>query len=298
MRSQQRDPESADQSTLRHQREANEKLVFAAIRAQEDADEAVRGQRRAESEAADVKAREEALRQTAEFREQLLGIVGHDLRDPLNMIVMAAGLLIAHGHLTEEDARLVGRMVNTGQRMGRMIGQLVEFTRAGLGGGFDLTLAPCDLGEVCRDVAEELRITSSVDIFQMDEGDLSGTWDVDRLTEAISNLASNAVEHAAPGTAVLIHVRVEGAMRVVEITNEGLCIPPELLPVIFKAFRGAERRRPGKKKHLGLGLYIACEIVRAHGGSIDVVSTEGRTTFAVRLPRTIDPAIPNPRHEL
>ena len=291
MRAEERAPERADEKTLRHQREANEKLVVAALQAQEDAEEAVSARHRAEQDAGELRAREEALRQTAEFRERLLGIVGHDLRDPLNMIVMAAGLLIAHGNLTEEDRRLVDRLVQTGERMGRMIGQLVEFTRAGLGGGFDLVRTQCDLGDLCHDIAEELRIASRVRVIEAIEGDLRGAWDADRLVEAISNVAGNASEHAAAGTAVVIRARAAGDMCIVEVVNEGACIPPELLPVIFKAFRGTETGTPSKKRHLGLGLYIACEIVRAHGGSIHVESAAGKTMFAIRVPRLVAPAL-------
>lgn len=277
-------PETPSEHTLRQQREANEKLIVAAIRAQDDADDAASAQRRAEEESSELKAREEALIKTAEFRERLLGIVGHDLRDPLNMMIMAAGLLVAHGQLTEEDSRLVGRMLNTGQRMGRMIGQLVEFARAGLGGGFKLELSACDLGDVCREIAEELRITSSVKLLLTTDGNLAGTWDADRLAEAILNVAGNAVEHAAPGTSVRIHAFADANARSVTITNEGPDIPPELMLVLFKAFRGTSKRDPSKKKHLGLGLYIACEIMRAHGGSIHVQSANQKTTFTLRLP--------------
>jgi signal transduction histidine kinase len=200
-------------------------------------------------------------------------------------MLMAAGLQLSRGNLTEEDARLATRIVTSGQRMARMIEQLVEFTRVRLGGGFDLNLAPADLGEICRDIADELNMGSSAEVHQTADGDVSGTWDADRLAAVISNIAGNAIDHATPGTPVTIHGYGDGGGVVVEITNQGACIPPEVLPVIFKAFRRANvnANRPGG--HLGLGLYISCEIVRAHGGTLKVESSDGSTTFTMRLPR-------------
>lgn len=227
-------------------------------------------------------------RELAEFRERFIGIVGHDLRTPLNTIVMAACSQLSRGRLTNDDARFANRIVTSGNRMARMIGQLVEFTRARLGGGFNLKLEPTDLGKVCNDIAEELRIGASAEIRQTAEGDVRGTWDMDRLAEALSNVAGNATEHAAPGTPVLIHAQGEWDAVVVEITNQGTCIPPNVLPVIFKAFRRAEVNARSSSGHLGLGLYIAYEVVRSHGGTLDVRSSDGSTTFTFRLPRSVN----------
>jgi signal transduction histidine kinase len=227
-------------------------------------------------------------RELAEFREKFIGIIGHDLRNPLNTIVMAAGCQLAHGSLTDEDARFANRIVTSAHRMARMIGQLVDFTRARLGGGFDLKLEPTDLGEVCRDIVDELSVGASAEFRQTAEGDVSGTWDNDRLAEALSNIAGNAVDHSAPGTPILIHVRGESEAVVVEITNQGACIPPAILPVIFKAFRRAKANAHiPSNGHLGLGLYIASEVVRSHGGKLDVRSSDGSTTFTMWLPRSL-----------
>lgn len=272
-------------SLLQLQREANEKLVLAAIQAEEEVEHARGAQSRAQAEASALRASEEELRATAAFRERLIGIIGHDLRNPLTAIVMSGQLLIAHGALNETDTRLVNRIVTSGQRMGRMIAQLVEFTRVRLGGGFNLTLAPGNLGDICRNIADELRISSSAEIEHTVEGDLSGTWDVDRLAQVISNIAGNAVSHARPRTAVLIHARGDGEAVVVEITNQGVCIPPNVLPVIFQAFQRAEVNPDPNTEHLGLGLYIASEIVRAHRGTLTVQSADETTTFVMRLPR-------------
>ena len=267
---------------LRLQREANEKLVLAGIRANEVADEALGALQHA---VRDAREREEALRTTADFRERLIGIVGHDLRSPLNTMLMASGLLIARGELSDEDARLASRIVTSGQRMGRMISQLVEFTRARLGGDFQLKRTRKNLGDICQDIAEELRIGASTEIQLLREGDLVGRWDADRLAEAVSNLASNAVDYATPGTPIVIHAHGDGDAVIVEVTNHGPTIPPEMLPVIFDAFRQGQASKSPKGGNLGLGLYIASEIVRAHGGTLAARSSDGTTTFTLRLPR-------------
>lgn len=244
-------------------REANERLVLACILAHE----------------------------AAEVRERLIGILGHDLRGPLGTMIMSGEHMLARGELSPEDARLASRVVSSGQRMARMITQILDFTRARVGGGFELRLAASDLGAVCHDIAEELRIARSVEIQEKVEGDLGGTWDADRLAEVISNLAGNAVDHAAPGSTVVIDARAERGDVVAEITNQGACIPPNLIPVLFEPFRRAEPDATATNGHLGLGLYISSEIVRAHGGALRVRSSGGSTTFTVRLPRAIESSL-------
>ncbi len=278
---------ASDVDLLRDQRDANEMLVLATLRATEEADTARGAQQSAELAVGKLESRGEELRIVADFRERLMGIVGHDLRNPINSIVMASGLLIARGNLGDADARLVNRIVTSGQRMARMVAHLLDFTQARLGGGFNLALEETDLAAVCVDIAEELRISSSADVSLDVSGDLVGRWDADRLAEVISNLVGNAIDHRAPGTPVTIRARGESGFVVIEVINQGAAIAPELLPVIFEAFRRARESvsTSAKVEHMGLGLYITAEIVRAHGGSIRAQSSDGVTTFTVRLPR-------------
>jgi signal transduction histidine kinase len=277
-----------DADTLRAQRQANERLVLATLEARENADIARVAQHDAEDAVTALRVEAKEERSNAEFRELLIGIVGHDLRNPLNTILIASDLILADQELGEANRRLLGRIASSGQRMGRMIAQLLEFTRARLGGGFTLALAVTDVGEVCRNIAEELRISSAAEVEVTVEGDAIGAWDADRLAAVVSNIAGNAIDHAAPGTPVVIGARADGAFVVVTVANRGPTIPPDLLPVIFQAFRrthDAVRR----KEHLGLGLYIAWEVVRAHGGTLEVSSADDLTTFTVRLPRVHTP---------
>jgi PAS domain S-box-containing protein len=225
--------------------------------------------------------RESDLREVAEFREMFIGILGHDLRNPLGSIVMSAGLLLQRGHLDEQDARIVARIVNGSQRMTRMIAQLLDLTRARLGGGLPIQPEPTDLRDVCRNVVDEFEATIDLEVL----GDVTGTWDPDRLAEALSNLAGNAIEYAIPGTAMVVKAQADGADVVVEIRNQGRPIPAEVLPFIFEPFRRAQQGEKSKAGNLGLGLYIARQIVLSHGGTLDAHSVDGTTTFVMRLPR-------------
>ena len=261
-------------------REANQHMVGATIRAQELTETVEAALKVSED-------RERELRTMAQLREMFLGIVGHDLRNPLGTIVMTAEMLRLSGHLDAEERRGVARIVAASMRMSKMILQLLDFTRTRLGGGFPIEPRPADLGEVCGNLVEEFGAAVRLEV----EGDLTGVWDPDRLSEALSNIARNAVEHAQPGTPVVVRVRSEGVMAVVEITNQGAPIPPDLLPFIFEPFRQATRGR-SRSGNLGLGLYIARQIVLATGGSLEGRSTGGTTTFTMRLPRHL--ASPGP----
>ena len=225
--------------------------------------------------------RESDLRAVAEFREMFIGILGHDLRNPLGSIGMAAGLLLRRGHLDEQDARIVARIVNGSQRMTRMITQLLDLTRARLGDGLPIEPKPTDLRDVCQNVVDEFEATIDLEVL----GDVTGTWDPDRLAEVLSNLVGNAVEYATPGTAVVFEARADAAEVVVEVRNQGQPIPADVLPFIFEPFRRALQREKSQAGNLGLGLYIARQIVLSHGGTLDAHSVDGTTTFVMRVPR-------------
>jgi signal transduction histidine kinase len=271
---------------LLDQRDANEQLLLAALRAQADAEDAHSGRIVAEDESDLLRMKAAELAVTAEFRERLLGIIGHDLRNPLNAMVVAAKLLIERNSFQERDAWLANRIVNSGQRMCRMIDQLANFTRVRLGGGFELDLTLCDLSHICRSVVEELQLSSGIEIqFSAVDDPIEGRWDADLLAEVLSNVIGNATDHATLGTPVLVRLRAEGLWVVVDIQNEGACIPPELLATLFDAFRRAQTDDRRETGHLGLGLYISREIALSHGGSLGVKSADGKTKFSLRLPR-------------
>jgi signal transduction histidine kinase len=201
-------------------------------------------------------------------------------------MMMGAGHLIARGRLDDDDAEVVVRLLRSARRMSRMIDQILDFTRARMGGGLTLDVRPgIDLGEVCRTVADELALGTSVSVKCTVDGDVTGSWDPDRLGAVIANLAGNATEHASQGTCVAIHAHGDGSDVVVVVSNEGKPIPLDVLPFIFEPFRRANPGEVSKRGNLGLGLYIAREIARAHHGSLSARSSEGKTTFTMRLPR-------------
>lgn len=269
-------------TVLIDQREANEKLVLATLLAQELAEEADVAKGHAEAIACH-------LRSVAEFRELFIGILGHDLRNPLAAILIFAGLLLRRGRLDDQDTKCVSQIVRSAQRMGRMITQLLDLTRARLGGGLPVEVKPTDLHEVCRTVVEEFGPMMHLEA----EGDLTGIWDQDRLTEALSNIGGNAVEHATAGTTVTMRASSAGEEVVLSVSNQGEPIPTELAPFIFEPFRRAREREKSPSHNLGLGLYIARQIVLAHGGTLEARSADGTTTFTMRLPRVL----PSPNAE-
>jgi len=239
----------------------------------------ITARKRAENQIADSLKSE---RELAEFRELFIGVVGHDLRNPLGSVIMSAATLLQRGHLDDQDAETAARIIRSSQRINRMIGQLLDLTRARLGGGLLIERKPTDLREVCQHVIEEFGATIQLDV----EGDVTGTWDRDRLARVLSNLAGNAIDYAAPGTAVVVRAHADGAAVVVEVSNRGEPIPPDVLPFIFEPFRRAKLREKSAAGNLGLGLYIAHQIVLSHGGTLDAHSTDGTTTFVMRLPRS------------
>ena len=231
--------------------------------------------------------REELVRQLQDavrYGEIFAGILGHDLRSPLSAIVMGSQVLL--GRVGDERAlKVVGRILSSSERMGRMIEQLLDFTRARSGGGIAIERRTVDLGLLCADIVAEVEAAHGGSTLRVEtRGEPFGEWDADRLAQVISNLTSNACQHGEPGT--IVHVELDGSMaELIELTvsNEGE-VPAEILPVLFDPFRKTHHRRQ-HSDGLGLGLFISQQIVLSHGGTIQVASANGRTTFVVRLPR-------------
>jgi signal transduction histidine kinase len=223
-------------------------------------------------------------RLAAQERERVLGIVGHDLRNPLGAVVMSAQALLRQ-EVSERTARLVRRIVTSSERMERLLRQLLDFTQARQGSGLSVLRGRCDLAEIARHVVDECEAAHPDCSASLEEsGDAAGEWDGDRLAEVLSNLVGNAIQHGA-GSAVRVAVRDVGSHVVAEVHNGGPPIPPALQPNLFDPFRRGVAGA-GRAHHVGLGLFISREIVRAHGGTIEVRSTaEAGTTFTVRLPR-------------
>jgi phosphoserine phosphatase RsbU/P len=226
------------------------------------------------------------LDEVAEFREQLIGIVGHDLRNPLSTVLMAAQLLLLREGLGEQETELARKIASSASLATRLIDQLLDLTRSRLGGGIPIDPGPVDLNDVCREVIGQTELTHPDRPLRVEmRGDPNGVWDRDRLVHLLANLVGNAVQHGEPRTPIELRIDGQANEVVIEVVNRGKPIPPALLPVIFDAFRRDQTVDSTRTHGLGLGLFIAQQIARAHGGSIAVSSTESETTFRVCLPR-------------
>lgn len=234
-----------------------------------------------EKREATVAALERALREN----ELFAGVLAHDLRNPLTAILAAAQLLLlrsdAQGTRLEEPLR---RILRSGERMSRMVDQLLDFTRARLGNGFELSPRETDLRALCAQVMGELEVAHPQWRLELTAGGaLVGRWDPDRLSQLVSNLLGNAGQHGEPGKPIRLELDGTAASEVVLAVRNHGAIPAELLPEIFTPFRGSGERGTGG---LGLGLYIAREIARSHRGRLEVESSPAAgTTFTLRLPR-------------
>ena len=231
-----------------------------------------------------VRARQ-ALEASVRFAEQFVGILGHDLRNPLGAIQMAASLL---GRKVESpsDRHLVERILASTTRMANMVAQLFDLTRARLAGGLTVDRRRIDLSNVVGDAIAELRLVQPWRAIECDiSPEIRGCWDADRLAQVVSNLVGNALQHAAPDTAVEVRLAAKGNDVALEVRSFGNPIAPDLLPLIFDPYRRGEAAG-SKSQGLGLGLFITQQIVHAHGGRIDVRSTAtDGTRFTVTLPR-------------
>ena len=270
-------------------REANEKLMLSSLATQEHSEEADRAKASAEEAAREAEQSARELLRVAEFRERLIGVVGHDLRSPLSAIQMGADLILREDDLNPRNTQLMVRIQNSARRMADIISAVLDFTAAHLGGGLPLKRNPTDLAELCRTIIEELELghTGPADFKCQFTGDLKGVWDSQRLAQVVSNLAGNALQYAAPGSMISVQGSDDGDEVTLSIHNEGLAIPADVIAFIFEPFRRAAQTRADDGGHLGLGLYISKQIVVAHVGSLEVRSTadEG-TTFTMRLPRS------------
>jgi signal transduction histidine kinase len=229
---------------------------------------------------------------TDAFRDQFVGILSHDLRNPLGAITTGAALLAVPEDNPQRRARVAARILNSSQRMGRMIGDLLDLTQTRLGGTIPLKRVRTDLVQVCEDVMLETRAAHpDVHLRLEKSGVLIGDWDADRLAQVVSNLVGNAIQHGDGGE-ITIQAHDGGDKATLAVHNRGVAIPSEMLASIFEPLARARTDSgadSGTAAHsIGLGLFIARAVVAAHGGAIEVSSLPGiGTTFNVLLPKAL-----------
>jgi PAS domain S-box-containing protein len=234
---------------------------------------------------------EQSLERDITFREQLLAVLGHDLRNPLGAISASAFLLSRAQELGAREQQAVERIRRSAARMARLVDDILDFARSRLGGGIPVTRKHMNMEEVCRATLEELQVTYPERQLRLEaQGDTRGEWDPDRVAQVLSNLVFNALQHGKPDTPVHTRLRRVGDEVLLEVHNEGEPVPAELLPHLFDPFkRRPEDLRPHEgrsgTRSLGLGLHIVQQIALAHGGDVEVRSSaEEGTRFTVHWP--------------
>ena len=222
-------------------------------------------------------------RRTAELREQFIAVLGHDLRNPLAAIDAGAKLL----QKAPQDARSASVLTLVQASVGRMAGlidNLLDFARGRLGGGLALNRSADPLEPVLLQVIDELRASHPERRIALDV-DLAEpvSCDPSRIAQLLSNLVANALTHGAPGSVVRVEARTGGGNFILVVANEGGAIPPATLKRLFQPFERGRRVQPGQQG-LSLGLFIASEIARAHGGDLTATSSAEETAFTLTMP--------------
>lgn len=223
-------------------------------------------------------------RETAELREQFIAVLGHDLRNPLSAIVGSAELLLQ----MPLDARaldVVNRIRRSGQRMSGLINDVLDFARGRLGSGLSLVKEPCtSLRATLEQVIAELQVSfpaRQIDVnLALHE---AVNCDRARIGQLLSNLLGNALSHGAVDTPVIVQASTTGDTFQLTVSNGGEPIPSATLARLFHPF--VRHSVQPNQQGLGLGLYIASEIAKAHGGVLEAKSTHAATTFTFSIPR-------------
>ena len=222
-------------------------------------------------------------------RNLFLGILGHDLRNPIGAMTMSAELIAKIGPLSERQKMFIDQILVSSGRAIEILNQVLDLTRARIGSGLQIIRGPMDMAFVARQLIHEMRAAHPERTFTIEvAGETEGEWDRARIGQVFSNLLGNAVQYGFKDRP--IHVEIKGRQDdvVVSIHNDGLPIPSNALPRIFDALvrSSAEEIGQGHSNNLGLGLYITKEIVSAHGGTITVTSSEKYgTKFTALFPR-------------
>jgi signal transduction histidine kinase len=229
--------------------------------------------------------RESAELRQIEFERRLVGIVGHDLRNPLNAVLLSSQILQGM-ELPARATSVLQRLTHSANRMSRLVAELLDFSQSRIAGRIPIHRAEVDLASLCETVRDEFAASHPSVVTACDcTGDTLGQWDRERLHQALVNLVENGIKHGDKTSPIIIKTRAERDQVTLEVHSRGTPIPRDLLPHIFKPFRSGGASESRTRSH-GLGLFIVHEIVRGHGGQVSVESSqEHGTCFRIVLPR-------------
>ncbi|WP_395845781.1 ATP-binding protein [Cystobacter fuscus] len=234
---------------------------------------------------------ESAIQTRLDFEQKLIGIVSHDLRNPLSAILMGTSLLMRRETLDARTTQSLVRIQSAAERATRMIKDLLDFTQARLGGGLRIERRPMDMHQLIQGVMDEVEVAwPEREIRLQRQGDGQGEWDADRMAQVVQNLVTNAIKYSPAESPVYVTLHGEEAEVILSVANQGPPIPADKLTSIFEPMQRATAEVDKAGRSVGLGLYIVKRILDAHEGRIEVVSTpqEG-TRFTVWLPRQAAP---------
>lgn len=224
-----------------------------------------------------------------ESKNWFIGILGHDLRNPLAAISGIQSILKLSKNLSEKEKSLIGRSDSSVKRMKELINNLLELTNLRLGSGITINRSPVDLSEQSEKIVQEIQLSyPEAELIIETPGPVQGNWDVVRLDQLMTNLITNALRHGKPGGPVTVRVSAKDNDAIFKVYNEGTPVPEKIKNMVSKGFSDKLNRDPTKKDSYGLGLYIVKAIVDGHKGHINLESSkEAGTTFTITLPRKL-----------
>lgn len=223
---------------------------------------------------------------TDAYRDQAIGVLGHDLRNPLSTVVMAASSMLEADDLDPGHRRMLARIASNAARMTRLVSDLIDLTKTRFGEAITINPKPLELEPLCRQVIAEVdaREADGTPVVTFaGTGDLGVVWDADRIEQALVTLTHNAVKHRARGKVEMTALG-EGPEVIVSVRNGGKAIEPAALAKILEP--RVRRVTEPNEQFVGLGLYVTAQIAIAHGGELTATSSaEAGTFFTLRLPR-------------
>ncbi|EOH6072098.1 heavy metal sensor histidine kinase [Burkholderia cenocepacia] len=214
--------------------------------------------------------------------------LAHDMRTPLANVISSSQITLSRARTTDEYEALIESNIEECERLQRMIENMLFLARTD-NARQHLKTAELDAGSELRRLASYFQALADEAGVRIDvHGEAPVVADATLFRRAVSNLASNALEHAQAASTIELAVSVQGSYAVVEVTNRGVAIPPEQVERIFERFYRIDSSRHGAARNAGLGLAIVKSIMELHRGKVEVASRDGRTTFALYFPRGTD----------